>query len=252
MGYEKQSLVSIIMPTHNSSQYVVDAINSVLCQTYKNWELLITDDASSDDTVSLIKEKFGQDQRIKVFSLATNSGAAIARNNSIEKAQGDFIAFLDSDDMWEPNKLELQVSFMVNEKCFFSYANYKVLYENGETKEYRPPVKISYKKLLNSNYIGTLTAMYDCRKLGKIFMPNIRKRQDYALWLKILREKQIEARSVEKFLGVYRISSNSISSKKTKLIKYQYQVFHDCENMSVIRSWYHVIRTIINKIFFKY
>lgn len=245
-------LVSIIMPVYNSSKNLNRAIDSVIKQTYQNWELLITDDCSTDNSVEIAKLAAEKDHRIKVFSLNKNSGAAVARNNSISKAGGDFIAFLDSDDLWIPEKLQIQINFMIENKYPFTCAGYNVLSGSKIISTYIPPEKYTYKEMLFNNCVGTLTAVYNCKELGKIYMPEIRKRQDYALWLKIMRTKSIDLHSAGIVLGSYRHVAGSISSNKVKLLKYQYIVFRKCENFSVFKSVFYVCANVINRLFFKY
>ena len=247
-----EPLVSIIMPSYNSAKYIEDSIKSIQSQDYQNWELLITDDVSTDNTCNIVRKLMEEDKRIKLFVLDKNSGAAVARNNSIKEAKGDYIAFLDSDDLWEKNKLKDQISFMEECQYDFSYGGYKVLKGEEIIKTYMPEKMTTYKKMIRSNCIGTLTAIYNCKKLGKVYMPEIRKRQDYALWLKILREKNINAYSVNEVIGTYRHVEGSVSSNKLKLLKYQYRVFRQCEKMSVIRSIYYVCLNSFYRIFLKY
>ena len=185
------NLVSIITPCYNSENFISETINSVLNQTYKNWEMIIVDDVSTDRSVDIISTFCKQDARIQLHQLLDNSGAAIARNKAIELAQGTFIAFLDSDDLWLPKKLEYQLDFMLKNKYLLSYTSYEIINEDGNltNKIINCKDKLDYKRMLYSNEIGCLTAMYNRDILGKIFMPEIRKRQDYGLWLKILKSE---------------------------------------------------------------
>ncbi|MGM8924321.1 glycosyltransferase family 2 protein [Enterobacter hormaechei subsp. steigerwaltii] len=184
-----KELVSIIMPSYNSSKTIISSIQSVLAQKYEDWELLITDDCSSDDTLEIILSFSKKDERIKVFSFDNNYGAGAARNNSIEKANGRYIAFLDSDDMWHEDKLTKQVDFMLTGHYGLTYTAYSKINVDGQVKkQIKPPAQVNYNELLKSNVIGCLTAMYDVKMLGKVYMPLIRKRQDMALWLNILKK----------------------------------------------------------------
>ena len=228
-------LVSIIMPNYNSEKYIKDTINSVLEQTYKNWELLFTDDCSSDKSVEIIKS-FGDD-RIKIFSTGVNSGAASARNKSIEEAKGRWIAFLDSDDLWTPDKLEKQISFMINNNISFSYTDYNVIdEENNAVTTFRPHLDIcKYKDILKHNHIGCLTVIYDSNKLGKVLMPlNAIKREDVACWLSILKKGET-AYCLHECLAKYKIHSNSVSSNKFKMMKYQWLVYRKFEKINFIK-----------------
>ena len=241
-------LVSIIMPTFNSEKTVKQSINSILEQSYINWELIITDDCSSDSTLDIVSCFIKNDSRIKLFQNNENSGAGVSRNNSIYHAQGRFIAFLDSDDMWEKDKLKEQISFMLKNNYYLTYTQYKKIDEFGQVSGFiHPPHRVDYSELLKANVIGCLTAIYDTKKLGKIYMPTIRKRQDMALWLKIL--EQIEfAWCLPKELALYREGHESLSSNKFKILISQWQFYRNYLNFSTIKAaWYftfYVIRSL--------
>lgn len=232
-------LVSIIMPTYNSSKTIADSIDSVLQQTYHNWELLITDDCSTDSTFEIISSYAEKDSRVKCYKNSENSGAGVSRNNSISKAQGRFIAFLDSDDMWEKEKLSEQIDFMLKNEYALTYTQYKKIDENETiTGRIHPPLDVTYNELLKSNVIGCLTAVYDVDKIGKVYMPSIRKRQDMALWLKIL---QIipKAYCLPKELAIYREGHQSLSSNKLKILFSQWEFYRDYLNFGFFKSlWY--------------
>ena len=231
-------LISIITPTYNSEQFIGETIRAIQAQTYTDWELLITDDGSSDKTLHLIDEFAAKDPRIKLFTLEKNSGAAVARNNSIKEASGRFIAFCDSDDLWTPDKLEKQIAFMLENDHAFSLAPYHIISEEGKNIGFASTrTKVSYNDILITCDIGCLTAVYDTQKLGKVYMPLIRKRQDYGLWLKIL--KQVDhAYSYPEALGYYRYRPHSISSNKLKAIWYIWKVYRDVEKLPFFRSLY--------------
>ena len=229
-------LVSIIVPTYNSNKYVIDTIESILHQTYNGWELLITDDCSTDNTWSILKKYAGEDNRIKIFKLTKNQGPGLARNNSIKHAAGRYIAFCDSDDKWYPDKLRKQISFMKEKDCALSYSSYKVIDESGgDLGRVLSKKTVDYKVMLRNNYIGCLTAMYDTQKVGKLYMPEIRKRQDWALWLKILKMTNA-AYGIQESLAIYRKHNNSVSTNKIKLIKYNYEIYRNIEEFSLIKS----------------
>ena len=208
------NIVSIITPSFNSANYICHTVESVLNQSYTNWELLIVDDCSTDNSREIIQSYVNKDSRIKLICLEKNSGAAVARNTGIEEARGRFIAFLDSDDTWHPEKLEKQLHFMLNNDYAFTYTQYHQVNENGDLiGDLYFPKRTNYHNLLKTCVIGCLTAMYDSHKIGKIYFPLIRKRQDYALWLKIL--KQIDyAYCVPMDLASYTVRSDSISANK--------------------------------------
>ncbi|WP_066351163.1 glycosyltransferase family 2 protein [Aliarcobacter skirrowii] len=245
-------LVSIITPSYKSERFISQTIDSVLAQTYQKWEMIIVDDVSPDNSNKIIEEYCKKDSRIKLIKLEKNSGPAVARNRAIEEAQGRYIAFLDADDLWKPEKLEKQIMFMEEKNCALSYSAYETMSEEGElqNKYINPPLKISYKDLLKSNHIGCLTAIYDTQKIGKVYMPNISKRQDYGLWLKILRKTGF-AYGLEESLGVYRIMSNSVSSNKFKLLKYHFKLFTEFENISSIKALYYLVWNILTKLIYR-
>lgn len=247
--------VSIITPSYNSAQYIGRTIDSILKQTYENWELLIIDDCSTDQSRAVIQQYVKQDSRIKLLCLEQNSGAAVARNTGIEQATGRFIAFLDSDDTWHPEKLEKQLNFMLKNDYAFTYTQYHQVNENGELvgKLYFP-MQTNYHNLLKTCVIGCLTAMYDTHKLGKIFFPLIRKRQDFALWLKILKKVEF-AYCVPEDLASYTVRSDSISANKFKAAQYNWKLYRDIEKLNIYYSTYYflnyVIRGVMRKKFKK-
>ena len=245
MNKNNNSLVSIITPTYNSERFIEETILSIINQSYTNWELIITDDCSTDSTIEIIRKYVQIDDRIKLFILEKNEGAGIARNNSIKEARGRFIAFCDSDDLWKPNKLEYQISYMIEKQIALSYSNYDIIDENGNFKRKMiSPPKVDYLKMLRNDYIGCLTAIYDTKIVGKVFMPSIRKRQDWILWLNILKKENI-ALNVNENLAIYRERYNSISSNKFIVLKDNWKVYHEYENLSFINSCIHTIRNII-------
>lgn len=230
--------VSIIMPSFNSSSYISDAIRSVQNQTFKNWELIIVDDCSSDNTFEKVN-LFLTDSRIKFHRLDKNSGAAVARNYAIRKALGRFIAFLDSDDIWLPYKLERQIGFMLKNSIYFSYSSYYKIDDDGNIfREVLVPSKVSYSQLLKTNVIGCLTAVYDTDFFGKVEMPLIRKRQDFGLWLKLLKSVE-QAVAVEESLSLYRVRLSSISNNKLDAAKYTWRLYRDVERLSILKCIYY-------------
>lgn len=231
-------LVSIITPSYNSADFIVETIESILAQTYTNWELLITDDCSTDNTFDIVGKYIERDSRIKFFRLTTNSGAGVARNNSIKEAKGRFLAFCDSDDCWYPQKLEKQLAFMVENGYEFTCTSYDSYNEAGDKKVgyIKCKKKISYWKLLRDNSIGCLTSMYDTSRIGKIYMPTIRKRQDWGLWLSIIRKTKY-VYGLQETLAKYRIRENSISSNKLAMLKYNYKLYKEVEGYSSFVSF---------------
>ncbi len=229
-------LVSIITPSFNCADYIGETIESILSQTYQNWELLITDDFSTDNSSEIIQEYCDRDKRIKLMQLSQNSGAGVARNNSIREAQGCFIAFCDSDDRWYPEKLEKQLNFMGNTGTSLSYTSYDTCDENGNINGVVNCLpKLSYAKILRDNGIGCLTAMYDVEKIGKHFMPTIRKRQDWCLWIEIIK-KCGTAYGLQEPLALYRVRHGSISSNKVEMLKCNFSVYHQILGYNKIAS----------------
>lgn len=237
--FEGNDVVSIIMPTYNSASTIKESIASVQRQTYTNWELLITDDCSSDNTVDIIREIASNDDRIKLFVNRENKGAGISRNTSIFESCGRYIAFLDSDDLWDKKKLSTQVHFMNKNNVALSYSYYqKIDADNNYGKVIRSPEKVSRHELLKSNVIGCLTAMYDTAIFGKVYMPPLRKRQDMALWLKLL-EKVDYAFCVTDILAYYREGHISLSSNKLKILRSQWGFYRDYLGFNFIKSSYY-------------
>ena len=233
-------LVSIIMPNYNSEKYIEATIISVLAQTYQNWELLFVDDCSSDASLELANAF--QDKRIHIFSMKENGGAALARNKAIEEAKGKWIAFLDSDALWTPEKLEKQIKYMQTNSISFSYTDYEVIDENNTIiSKFKPRLDVcKYNDILKHNHIGCLTVIYDADKLGKVFMPtNAIKREDMACWLSILKNGE-EAHCLHECLAQYKVHSNSVSSNKLKMMKYQWQVYRKIERINVFKSIYYI------------
>lgn len=235
-------LVSVVTATYNSAAFIRETIESIRHQTFADWELLITDDCSTDGTLQLLREIAQEDSRIKVFALQVNGGAGVARNHSIDKAGGRFIAFCDSDDQWLPEKLAKQVEFMISKNIAFSYTSYQKMNESGQRLGLVHCLpRLTYADMLRNNYVGCLTAMYDTEKVGLVFMPEVRKRQDWALWLKILK-KCGEASGLDLPLAVYRIRSGSISSNKIEMLRYNWVIYYQIERCGLIRSlWLMVV-----------
>jgi glycosyltransferase involved in cell wall biosynthesis len=242
-------LVSIITPSYNSSRFIEQAIMSVLAQTYSHWEMLIVDDCSPDNSNAIIEKYRRQDNRIKLIKLSENSGPAVARNQAIEAAKGRYLAFLDADDLWLPEKLSTQVEVMQTTGCALSYSFYKKIDEADQDLGIivKSPLQLTYRDMLKSNYIGCLTAMYDTQKIGKVYMPQIHKRQDYGLWLSILKKTDY-AVGIDQVLAAYRITTNSISSNKFNLLKYNYLLFRKHEHFNCLKALYCVMWNIWIKI----
>ena len=233
-----KDLVSVIMPVYNSEKTISESINSILSQTYTNIELLITDDCSFDNSLKIINRYVSIDSRVKLFKLKSNSGAGIARNNSIKNSKGRYIAFCDSDDRWIKNKLEVQIKFLKNTGQAFTFSNYYVSDEKGNIKsEIKAPKFLNLKILYRNNYVGCLTAIYDAKILGKMYMPKIRKRQDWALWIEII--KKIEnCQSIQNFTAVYMQRPMSMSSNKILLLYDNFIFYEKVLGFGKIKSIY--------------
>lgn len=240
-----EDLVSIITPCHNSSGFISQAIDSVLAQTYENWEMLIVDDGSTDSTVHIVEDYLKKDSRIRLIRLGKNCGPAVARNRAIEEARGRYIAFLDSDDIWLPEKLEKQTAFMRENDIDLCYSSYYIIDENGsETGVFITKENATYRDLLKTCYIGNLTAIYDAGRLGKQYMEDV-GHQDYTLWLRILKSGAT-ARGILEPLAKYRIRSKSISANKIKAARWQWHIYRNIERLSLPESMYYFIHYAYN------
>ena len=234
-------LVSIVMPVHNAERYLEDAIRSVISQTYKNWELLVIDDASTDSSKDIATRIAQTDNRIKVCSNPTPTGyPATPRNIAIEMAKGRYIAFLDSDDVWLPNKLEHQLQY------FNKYVSCDVIFSNYEKVDERLTrasriVKarriVSYNKLLLGNVIGNVTAIYDTKEIGKIYFEKVRH-EDYAMWLSILK-RGFKAYNTGEVVALYRVTQSSVSANKLHLLRWQWDIYRKVEHLGLLRSIYY-------------
>ncbi|MBR2318546.1 MAG: glycosyltransferase family 2 protein [Bacteroidaceae bacterium] len=240
-------LVSVIMPVHNAERYLEEAIRSVMAQTYGNWELLVVNDNSSDNSVQIANKMAKEDCRIKVYDNPTPTGyPATPRNMAVNLAQGRYIAFLDSDDVWLPCKLEHQLPFFAEaENIGVVFSNYEKVDEetNREARVIKARKRTKYKQLLLGNVIGNVTAMYDTERVGKVYFPMVRH-EDYAMWLSILKRGFI-ARNTGKVVALYRVSENSVSSRKMALLSWQWRVYRDVEQICLLKSAYYYINYAI-------
>jgi len=240
--------VSIITPVYNSSKYISQTIESVFSQTHKNWELLITDDGSTDNSHEIIRKYHEKDSRIKYKRLNKNSGSGIARNTSIEMAKGDVIAFIDSDDLWDPTFLEESLNYMEKMKAGIVFSSYRRLSEDLSINlgVFKVPDAINYAGMLKSCAISCLTGIYHiARCQGKVYMPAIRRRQDYCMWLTLLKRVDF-AYGIDDVLATYRICSRSVSRNKFKAAQYQWIVYRRIEKLSLIRALYYFTHYTIN------
>lgn len=243
-------LISIITPTYNCGRFIGETIESVINQTYKNWEMIIVDDCSKDNTKDIVNKYAQNDDRIKYHLLEINSGAAIARTKAIELAKGDYMAFLDSDDLWLEDKLEKQLKFMKENNFNFVCTEYEQIDEQSNPlgKVIKVRDKANYNRVLLDCPVGNSTVMYNVKAMGKFKVPNIRKRNDDALWLQMLKKEEY-IHGMKETLMKYRIRENSISSNKLDLVKYHWYLYREIENLSVIRSVFHICYWGIIKVF---
>lgn len=230
-------LISVVMPAYNAEEFIAESIASVQAQNYENWELLIIDDHSTDNTAFISADWQKRDSRIKLIRLTTNQGAGFVRNIGIKAAEGEYISFLDADDIWKPHKLQAQVEFMIKNKISVSYSSYELMDEQGNSlnRMVLAIKELSFTKMLKANYIGNLTGMYHVKNLGKMYCPPIRKRQDWAMWLNAVRKAGI-AKGIQEPLAIYRIRKHSISGNKWELLSYNYQVYREVLGFSAVKS----------------
>lgn len=251
-------LISIITPSFNSEKYITDTIESVLNQSFKNFEMIIVDDCSSDSTCKIVESYMNTDDRIKLYKLENNSGAAVARNTALDISKGRFIAYLDADDIWKKDKLEKQVSFMLSTDIAFSCTSYEVIDDLGKDleKEIHMLIKVDYESFLKNNLLQTVGIMVDTSKIDKslLKMPLIRRRQDAATWLQILKAGY-PCYGLDLILAQYRRTDNSLSSNKIKAIKGIWYLYRKIENLSLMFSCYCFVRyaflAIWKRIYFK-
>ena len=245
-----KDLVSIITPTYNCGPFIAETIASAQAQTYTNWEMIIVDDCSTDNTKAIVDEIAEKDPRVKYYCLSENSGAAVARTRAMELAEGEYMAFLDSDDLWMPEKLETQIAFMRDNGYAFSCTAYEQIDEESNPlgRVIKTVKKTDYNRLLLDCPVGNSSVMYSVEQMGKFEVPNIRKRNDDALWLQMLKkEKYIYG--MPTVLMRYRIRRNSISSNKLKVVKYHWILYREIEHLSVFRSAFHICYWCFLKVF---
>ena len=245
-------LVSIITPTYNAEKFITETLKSVQNQTYQNWEMILVDDASTDETVKIISDFAKKDSRIKLFKLEKNSGNGFARNIALEKAVGKYIAYLDADDVWFPNKLEKQIQFLKENNLHFTFSFYDCIDEEGNSlnRRVQAPVNLTYDELFFCNYVGNLTAIYDADYFGKIILEATQKRQDWRLWLTILKQIQV-TKPVPEPLAFYRIRKDSISSSKFKLIKHNFGVYREFHGFNFVFSILLMMRFLFTQLIIK-
>lgn len=239
-----EPLVSIITPSYNASKYIRETIQSVKSQSYPNFEMLIADDCSLDETRAIVQEEMERDTRIRLIQLKENGGPAAARNEAMKLAKGEYLAFLDSDDLWHPNKLEKQLAFMKERELAFTFTNYRMMNEEGQMtgSSVTVPLKTTYQDLLKNTMIGTLTVMINKKKiLGKVQMELHRDcSEDYGLWLSIL-ANGIDAYGLREELAYYRRCENSLSSNKLNSALKTWNTYRKIRGIGrVSAAWYFI------------
>ena len=246
---EHQPLVSVIMPCYNMERFVTDTIGSVMGQTFADWELLIVDDASTDRTASLVQGFVGKDERIRFSVNAKHAGIASTRNRCIQQSKGRFLAFLDADDIWHPEKLEQQMRFMLERHIGFSYTSYDLVDEGGKPleKTVKTAGDLNYKDYLRNTIIGCSTVMVDTELVGPVVVPDFRTSEDAATWLDILK-KGFKAYAIEKPLTSYKIRRNSASSNKLKASADLWKVYRQNEKLPFFKAVYYFSCYVFNAI----
>ena len=241
----EENKVSIIIPVYNAEKFIGKTIESVLNQTYKNWEILIFNDKSKDNSLKIIKKYSEKDKRIKFVDSKENVGVVAARNKLIEIATGEFIAFLDADDYWKQNKLEKQIKFMLKNNALISCTEYtRVTEDEKEINDIIIKEIITYEDMLKNNYLGCLTVIYTANKLRKRYFKEREKNEDYVLWLEIVKETKIIF-GLKENLAFYRVLNNSRSSNKIKAAKDRWKVYRKIERLSLFKSIYYFLQYVI-------
>ncbi|MDO5615029.1 MAG: glycosyltransferase family 2 protein [Cruoricaptor ignavus] len=242
--------VSIITPCYNSSKFLQETISSVLGQTFTDWEWIIADDCSKDESVEILRST--NDNRITILEAEKNGGAGYARNLALKKASGRFITFLDADDFWEPHFLEEMVNFMKRENTELAYSNYARCDENlnPTIADFRADKVVTFNNLLKTCRLSLLSSMYDSQRVGKEFFPEGSKREDHVMWLNLLK-KIPEGKPLPKTMAKYRMHGNSVSRKKSNIVKDQYLVYKDFMKFSTLKSLYYTANWAMNG-FMKY
>ena len=241
--------VSVITPAYNASKFIGETIESVLKQTFQDWEMIIVDDCSTDDTLKIANEFLKKDPRIKIIQNERNSGVAATRNHGLDVAIGDFIAFVDSDDLWLPEKLEKQLKFMEENDVALTYTKYQNYIT--ETKQLgkviKTPNKMTAKKILGNTAIGCLTVMVNRKKVGDFHMPLLKHTEDNCTWQEILSRGYV-GYGIQEVLSLYRVSNNSMTSNKSKAAKQQWETYRNYYKFSFLKSSYYFFKYAINAI----
>lgn len=240
--------ISILLSMHNASKFIAETIISIINQTYQNWEILIVDDCSSDNSVEIVNQFSKNEPRIIIYKMERNVGKGVALNVLIQNIKGDYIAFIDADDIWENSKLENQLNFMIENNVGFSFTAYTQFDSNtgNNIRIISTMDVVAYKDMLKYSRIGYSTVMISSKLLHGKKIPELRKRQDYALWLMLLRETN--AFGINEPLTRYRVSSNSLSKNKIEMLKWNWLVYRKSEKLDIISSLYYLTWDIISKV----
>ena len=248
---EKDDLISVITPVYNCEKLIGNTIECVQSQTYTNWELLLVDDCSTDKSAEVIEQYTKSDERIKYYKLEKNGGAAVARNHALKMSEGRFIAYLDADDLWKKEKLELQKNYMLKNNIAFSCTDYEKIDEEGKSlnKIVKIPQKVNYNLFLRNTIIQTVGVMVDTKITGKelLVMPNIRRRQDAATWCQLLKNGY-DCYEVPDNLSYYRVVKNSLSSNKFKAAKMNWYWYRKIEKLPLWKACYCFIGYAFNAV----
>lgn len=243
----KNSLVSVIVPAYNAEKYISECVSSVLNQTYSDWEMIIIDDGSTDNTIDIIKEFENEDQRISLYKMTQNGGVARARRKALEMANGQYIAFLDSDDMWKSQKLEKQLRFMKYNNLAFSMTSYEILSKGKTNKKiFKVPSRLSYEDYLKNTIIGNLTVMVD-RKLAPDFRIQDSPLEDVMTWMEFLKKGNI-AYGLDENLAIYRVTDDSVSSDKIDNAKKYFKLLKNRQKLGYFKSTYYFVFYVYNAI----
>lgn len=237
----------------NNEKVIRETIDSVINQTYTYWELLLIDDYSSDNTAEVVNEYSKSDSRIKLFKHSKNKGAAEARNLGTKMAIGIYIAFLDADDLWKENKLEMQVNNLNSKVADVCFGSYEWINSKSESLNIKVQAlkSLTYRKLLKANYIGNLTGIYNCENLGKIYTKDLKKRQDWLLWLEALKRSHKPAIGISETIAYYRITEGSLSSNKMNLIKHNFNAYREGLGFSSAKSSFYLLKFFYEHLFIK-
>lgn len=240
MSIQTEPLVSIITPLYNSEKFIAETIESVLAQTYKNWEMLIVNDYSKDNGAKIVEEYVKKDKRIKLFNNEKNMGVSFTRNRAIDLSQGKYVAFLDSDDVWHKEKLEKQIKFMEDNNLSLTYTSYTKMNEDGSLRgTINVPEKLNYKELLKNCLINCISGVYLKEKFKNIYFRKT-KVEDYIFWLEMFKKIDF-AYGIQESLAYYRVSNNSRSSNKIDIVKFHWKIYREIEKLSLMESIYYFV-----------